>query len=89
MEPDLLKPTEAAKLLRVNVGQVYRWIMAGLLPSQRTPTKRGLGHLRIERADVLALLQPVRRKPVLQVETARQAAERRKETRQTLAEFGL
>lgn len=86
---DLLKPTEAAQLLRVSVGQVYRWILAGLLPCQRTPTKRGRGHLRIDRADVLALLQPVRRKPELRIESARQAAERRKETRRILAEFGL
>lgn len=86
---DLLKPTEAAQLLRVHVAQVYRWVGSGLLPSQRTPTKRGRGHLRIERADVLALLQPVRLKPELRIEGARQAAQRRRETRQTLAEFGL
>ncbi|MFM8772826.1 MAG: BldC family transcriptional regulator [Actinomycetota bacterium] len=50
--PELLTPSEVARLFRVDPKTVSRWAANGLLPSVRTLG----GHRRFPRADVLALL---------------------------------
>ncbi len=54
---DLLKPAEAAKLLRVKPMTIRFWIRSGRLPALRTDPGRG-GRLLIRRGDLLAVLQP-------------------------------
>jgi excisionase family DNA binding protein len=56
---DLLTPAQVARLLKVHISTVYRWCLSGRLPSYRRAGSRFL----ICRADVRALLEPVRPSP--------------------------
>lgn len=50
--PQLMTPAEVGRAFRVHPDTVKRWALAGRLPYIRTPG----GHMRYERADVIALL---------------------------------
>lgn len=50
--PQLLKPGEAAAMLRVNRKTINRWANEGRLPVVRTPT----GQIRVPRAHITAIL---------------------------------
>jgi excisionase family DNA binding protein len=54
---ELLRPSQAARLLSVHVSAVYRWIHAGTLPAYRRAGSRYL----IRRSDALAVLVPMER----------------------------
>jgi excisionase family DNA binding protein len=55
LDADVLMTTnQAAKLLRVHLATVYRWVLSGKLPAW----KRG-GRLVVRRADLDGLLTPV------------------------------
>jgi excisionase family DNA binding protein len=58
---DLIRPSQAAKLLNLDIGTIYRWINSGKLPAW----KRGGSHYVVSRADVAACLEPVRKQPRL------------------------
>jgi len=47
---------EAAAHAGVSVRTLKRWIKDGLLPAERLPSPKRLGHLRIRLADLEALL---------------------------------
>ncbi len=57
---ELLLPEEAAQLLRLSEKTIRRRILDGSLPGYRIKgTPGGLGQVRVRRADVLALLEPI------------------------------
>lgn len=57
---DTLKSSEVARLLRVSLNTVGRWVAQGRLTAIRTPG----GQLRISKAEVDALMQPTEKEPV-------------------------
>lgn len=59
---DLIKPSEAARLVGVKPDTVYGWVQRGRLRGWKLDT----GMLRVSRADVLGLLKPVTRVRVSQ-----------------------
>jgi excisionase family DNA binding protein len=71
---DLVTPRDVARLLKVHVSTVYRWIFDGKLASYR---RAGCRYL-VRRADVRAVLEPVRpsptrpQEPILNGERARE-----------------
>ena len=56
---DLITPNKAAKVARVSISSIYRWILSGMLPA----FKRGGSRYLVSRKAVLACLVPVRPKP--------------------------
>jgi len=63
---DLIRPSEAARLLSCHVGTIHRWINRGKLPGYDRAGTRVM----VSRADVLALVRP------LEVTTGRKARPR-------------
>lgn len=57
--PTLLKPAEAAEILRIGRSTMYRWIAEGVVPVLRLPS----GDVRIDQDKLLDWLETRSRKP--------------------------
>jgi excisionase family DNA binding protein len=81
--PDLISTSEAAKLAKVSLWSLYRWVAAGLIPAWR----RG-GRIFISKEDALGTFKRIvpARPAVL---SAREQRLRREATEQRLRELGV
>jgi excisionase family DNA binding protein len=82
---NLMTPAEVAKLLRVSLRSVYRWVNRGQLAAQHLPG----GGLRIEREDALAMLTPAGQERPKHRAGAKRPAARERRTREILDAAGL
>jgi excisionase family DNA binding protein len=79
-DEEWLVPREVARMLRVNLGTVYRWILSGKLAAYRC----GPSRYRVRREDALALLAPVHGESVQSPAAGEKEYERELERLRTL-----